>query len=82
MTEKQNPRPANVALEIDVAPWISDDSWLREDRFEDFRWAYGYASTQTHAISGLSKITPEEAYYVWASIERGMGERIGERHIP
>lgn len=53
------------------APAIKETSWLQEDRFENFRAAYGYASTQTHAIMAMSKLTPEEAYHLFEALKRG-----------
>jgi hypothetical protein len=56
---------------VNVAPSIASDSWLSEDRFAEFRRAYAYASSQSQAIPGLARLTPEQAYHVWAAIDRG-----------
>ena len=53
---------------IFLAPAIATDSWLMEERFDEFRERYGYAASQNRAIPGLSKLTPEEAYHVWAAL--------------
>jgi hypothetical protein len=58
-----------------MAAPISEDSWLNEPRFAAFVSAYHYASVKTRAIPALSQIAPEDAYYVWLFIQRGM-----ERH--
>jgi hypothetical protein len=50
---------------------IAPGSWLHEDRFATFRAAYAYASARTQAIPGLSKLTPEDAWYVWHFLQRG-----------
>ncbi len=55
-----------------LAPQIKSDSFLRDKEYIDFVWAYEYASTQTRAIIGLSKLTPEDAYFVFKAIERGI----------
>jgi hypothetical protein len=52
-----------------MAPKIKPDSWLNEERFAAFVEAYYYASGQTQAIIGLSKLEPEDMYYVWASMD-------------
>lgn len=69
LAEQQQPRPAEVT--VYMARGIRPDSWLHEDRFTAFRHAYSYASAKTHAIPGLSKISAEEAYYVWRIIQHG-----------
>ena len=50
---------------------ISEKSWLNASEYADFVAGYEYASTQTRAIHGLSKITPEEAYFIYEAIKRG-----------
>lgn len=67
-TGLEEPLTINVA----VASRITENSWLNEDRFEEFRAGYRYASTQTMAISGLAKLTPEELYYVWSAVDHGI----------
>ena len=54
------------------APKISDKSWLNDPEYANFVAGYEYASTQTRAIHGLSKITPEEAYFIYEAIKRGI----------
>ena len=54
-----------------MAPRIGADSWLQQDRFAAFREAYAYAANTTNAIPGLSRIDPEDAYYIWSSIQHG-----------
>jgi len=56
---------------IHIAPAIRPDSWLNEDRFADFRAAWGYAATQTHAIIAMSQLTPEQAYHLYEALKRG-----------
>ncbi len=53
------------------SPNISKDSWLNEPEYTSFVAGYEYASTQTRSIHGLSKITPEEAYFIYEAIKRG-----------
>jgi hypothetical protein len=50
---------------------ISESSWLNEDRFESFRKAWGYASTQTYAIIAMANISPEDAYHLFEALKRG-----------
>ena len=65
----------NHCLDIDIpvirAPKISKNSWLKDPEYASFVAGYEYASTQTRAIHGLSKITPEEAYFIYEAIKRG-----------
>lgn len=61
-----------LSVELCMAPRIDAESWLWEERFEAFREAYGYASSQTRAIPALAKLSPEEAYWLWFSLDRGM----------
>lgn len=67
----QNWKPVD-AIPIMLAPSIAEDSWLKDAEYESFRNAYGYASTQSRAIIGLSKVTPEDAYFIYEAIERGL----------
>jgi hypothetical protein len=59
-----------------AAQGIREDSWLNDDTisedFAAFREGYAYARNMTHAIPGLSKISAEEAYYVWWGINHGI----------
>jgi hypothetical protein len=55
-----------------MAQPIGENSWLQQARFEQFRSAYAYASVKTRAIPALSVIAPEDAYFVWLFIQRGM----------
>lgn len=73
---EQRPQPAEVT--VYMARNIDEDSWLNEDRFRTFRAAYGYASGKTRAIEPLSKISAEEAYWVWRIIQGGF--EFNERH--
>jgi hypothetical protein len=73
-------RHHTLAIEVSMAPTISEDSWLNEDRFEAFRAGYAYAARSTNAIFGLAKLDPEEAYYVWSLIQRGIEKHRGEPH--
>lgn len=59
-------------ITVYAAQGIRDDSWLQEDRFADFRTGYNYASGKMNAIPGLSKVTAEEAYYIYTMIRRGI----------
>jgi len=54
---------------------ISKKSWLNDPEYSSFVAGYEYASTQTRAIHGLSKITPEEAYFIFEAIWRGIDMR-------
>ena len=51
---------------------ISEKSWLNDPEYANFVAGYEYASTQTRAIHSLSKITPEEAYFIYEAIKRGI----------
>lgn len=61
-------------MQIYIAPGIKEDSWLNrgDEEFEEFKKGYAYASAQTMAIPGLSKLSPEDLYYVWSAIKRGI----------
>jgi len=61
----------NIDIRLISANQIGESSWLMEDEFTDFRKAYEYASTQTRAISALSKCTPEEIYFVFDALKDG-----------
>jgi hypothetical protein len=63
--------PGRGGPSVYKARGIREDSWLHEERFAEFRRAYSYAAAKTHAIPGLSKISAEEAYYVWRIIQHG-----------
>lgn len=63
------------SLETYMALPIEPDSWLNEERFAEFKRAYEYASSQTLAIEPLSKLSPEETYYVFAALRRGYERR-------
>lgn len=67
------------SIRVVAARRISEDSWLREDRFEEFRKGYEYASRSTMAIPALAKCTPEETYHAFAAILHGIknAERLG-----
>lgn len=54
---------------------ISQDSWLQDPTYSSFRTACAYASLKTRAIPGLAVIEPEDAYYVWLFIQRGMSRQ-------
>lgn len=68
------PRPLGLPVPLDLymAQGIREDSWLKEARFDAFRAGYEYAAAKTQAMPGLTKITAEEAYYVWSLIQRGI----------
>ena len=55
-----------------MAPQIGPKSWLQEERFARFREAYAYASHRSNAVPGLSRVSPEDAYYIWLYLDRGM----------
>lgn len=54
------------------APQIAADSWLQESSYATFRRGYDYASGQSRAIEGLAALTPEQTYFVWQAIDRGI----------
>lgn len=64
--------PVHPQIPFYAARGIAPDSWLREPRFTAFRAGYAYAGASTNAISGLAKVSAEEAYYIWSLISRGM----------
>lgn len=63
---------SEMEVRVYMAQGIRDDSWLHEERFAEFRRAYGYAAGKLRAIEPLSKITAEEAYWVWSIIQHGI----------
>jgi hypothetical protein len=58
---------------VAAAPPIDSDSWLNLDSYAEFRSAYAYASTQTRAIGALSRLEPEEVFYLFEALECGSG---------
>ena len=62
----------DTVTKIQTAPRISENSWLNCSEYSKFVTAYKYASTQTRAIEGLSQITPEQTYFIYEAIKRGM----------
>lgn len=60
-------------IEVKVPKGIDPNSWLNEPRFEWFKKAYQYASTQTLAIPALSASDPEDLYYATRAFLRSMG---------
>lgn len=61
-----------------LAPQIEASSWLQEERFAAFRSAYAYASAKSVSVLGLSKLKPEDAYFVWLMLQRGMDRQDGQ----
>jgi hypothetical protein len=59
-------------IRLVMAPRIVANSWLNEERFSDFRRGYEYAQNATMAIEPLSKLTPEETYWLFTIIEHGI----------
>ena len=59
-------------MSIQFAPKISSDSWLNDKEYQDFVKGYYYATTQTRAIPGLAKLTPEEVYFIVEAVNHGM----------
>lgn len=61
----------------DLAP----DSWLHEERFAEFLAAYQYAASHfSRAARSFSKVTPQDAYWIWTTIDKGFARnrRIAE----
>lgn len=58
-------------MQLTTAPKISKESWLNDPEYANFVVGYEYAATQTRAIQGLSKISPEDAYFIYEAIKRG-----------
>lgn len=54
-----------------MAPKISASSWLQRDEYSNFRAAYGYAAGKMRAIEPLSKLDPEEVYWLWVILQHG-----------
>lgn len=54
------------------APQIKPESWLNDPEYVDFVKGYEYAATQTRAITVLAKISPEDAYFIYYAIKRGI----------
>lgn len=63
--EAREPEGDMLMFHVGMAQRIDESSWLMGDEFADFRDRYSYAATQTRAIYGLSKVTPEEVYWIW-----------------
>lgn len=59
-------------MQLITAPQISKDSWLNDSEYANFVAGYEYAMTQTRAIQGLSKVAPEQAYFIYEAIKRGI----------
>lgn len=59
-------------IKVYMAPRISPDSWLNEERFAEFVRGYNYACNATMAIEPLSKLTPEETYWLWSILQHGI----------
>lgn len=50
-----------------------EDHWINEDRFAQFRDAYGYARSHfSLAAEGFGKVDIIDAYYIWHTIQTGM----------
>lgn len=69
---------AKIILNVRIAPAIAEDSWLREKRFKDFVEAYDRCRNQTQMIGPLSRLTPEQAWWVWYGLQEEQ-ERIRGR---
>lgn len=50
---------------------VSEESWLREQRFSRLYRTLTYAAAKSNAIPALSKITPEEAAHLFLVMHRG-----------
>lgn len=61
-----------IKVSIVSVPQVSEKSWLNNREYRSFVAGYEYATTQTRAISGLSKISPEEAYFIYEAIKHGI----------
>jgi hypothetical protein len=73
-----SPRPTPPGLVI--APEVAAGSWLHESRFDWYREAYAYATTQTRAIPTLAATTPEALYFAFTAMLRAMGVPIPTEH--
>lgn len=78
--EDEHP-PTGIAF----APEITEDSWLLDAGYDyggsmvpAFLVGYEYARTQTSWITAMVGVTPEQAYHIWAAIERGVGRSGGQ----
>lgn len=67
----------DAGVQVFMAKGIGPDSWLHEARFSAFRDAYYYAAGQTRAIEALSRITAEEAYFLYVALKRGHDRSAG-----
>lgn len=59
---------------------LKPNSWLREERFAEFVAAYRFASSHfSRAAASFSKVTPEDAYWIWKTITTGFerNQRLG-----
>jgi hypothetical protein len=67
-------RSAGDGHRITVAPKpLPTESWLHEDRFAEFLAAYRYAAGHfSQAAPAFSKVTPEDAYWIWKTITAGV----------
>ena len=59
-------------MNIQIAPKIRFDSWLNSKEYQGFVKGYYFATTQTRAIPGLAKLTPEEVYFIVESVNHGI----------
>lgn len=60
-----------------MARGVKSDSWVATDprsEIREFFAGYQYAATQTMAIKALSQVSPEDLYYLWKALERGVGK--------
>lgn len=64
-------KPLKIEVDVMIAPKIQKNSWLNDPQYEWFVSGYQYAATQSGAIPGLSKLTPEELYHITSAICRG-----------
>lgn len=51
---------------------IKEDSWLNEEKYDAFRQAWDYASTQTRAIPAMAHMTPEQGWWLLEALQRGL----------
>jgi hypothetical protein len=61
-----------VLIRCVMARSIEPTSWLNDERFAEFRAGYSYAAGQTRAITALSETSPEDLYFAWVAINRGI----------
>lgn len=64
--------PRDLPADFEIAPDIEPDSWLMQDKYTKFRTAYQYAAGKAWARPALSRINPEQAYFVWLFIQEGI----------